>query len=359
MLRLLLALLAIAPAIAAPSVPLEVQRGLALVESRGCVACHSLDGTRRIGPSFLGRFGAEVPLTADDGPRTVRVDAEYVARAVAEPEAEIADGYPPGTMPPTQLAPAELDALVAALRHLNEPDVVAAERREEGTILWLVLGALLFVLGHLGLSQIRDPLIGRLGAGGYEGLYSLVALIGLGVLIYGWGVAPYAPLWAGPVWSRWIPLLVMPLVMVLQVASFTERNPTTPKGDDLLRRQDHGVGYLAITRHPGLASTALWGLAHLPTNGDLTALLGFGSFTVLSVAGIYHIEARRRRQVGEAAWARIAATTSILPFWAILRGRTRLKFHQLGLIPLLGGLGLYVGVLLTHAWLFGASPLPG
>jgi cytochrome c oxidase subunit II len=62
----------------------------------GCVACHSLDGSPGVGPSWLGIYMAERPLA--DG-TTVIGDEAYMRLSILEPDADIVAGYQPGIMP--------------------------------------------------------------------------------------------------------------------------------------------------------------------------------------------------------------------------------------------------------------------
>lgn len=89
-------------------------RGLALVEARGCVACHSLDGRAGIGPSWAAAWGAQRRLA--DG-RVVSVDEDYLRRAMADPAAELVEGFDP-VMLPAAFTEAELADVVALIRSL-------------------------------------------------------------------------------------------------------------------------------------------------------------------------------------------------------------------------------------------------
>ncbi|HZT52898.1 MAG TPA: cytochrome c [Gaiellaceae bacterium] len=112
-----------APATTAPetstTVPLGpalVARGKNLYQSDGCSACHSLNGAPGAGPTFKGLAGSRVSLSSG---QTVTADAAYLARSIADPDAQIVDGYRPGIMPAAiaqyDLAdkPADIRALVA------------------------------------------------------------------------------------------------------------------------------------------------------------------------------------------------------------------------------------------------------
>lgn len=96
----------------------------------------------------------------------------------------------------------------------------------------------------------------------------------------------------------------------------------------------------------------LWSLAHLPPNGDLASLILFASFTLLALGGMWHIDRRRARALGE-TWQTYAATTSVIPFAAALTGRTRLRFTRADLIRLAATALIFVALLHTHHHLFG------
>src|SRR5690349_17314004 len=152
----------------------EVDRGNALLRSRGCVACHSTDGTPRTGPSFRGLWGRSRPVEV--GPagagkvQDVVVDEAYLARALREPDAEIAAGYPRGNMPRFAASDEDVHALAAALRAIDEaPGNVASSGARGGSILPLALAAAAFAALHFLLSAIpvRKRLSGALKQGGF------------------------------------------------------------------------------------------------------------------------------------------------------------------------------------------------
>lgn len=79
-----------------------------------CKTCHTIDGTRLIGPSFKGRWGTQVATTT--GP--VTFDRAYLKESLYEPMTKVADTYPPA-MPPMPMSDELIDALVAYLETLN------------------------------------------------------------------------------------------------------------------------------------------------------------------------------------------------------------------------------------------------
>ncbi len=73
-----------------------VKRGAKLARRSGCATCHSLDGSRRPGPTWKGLYGQKRALT--NGQEVV-ADEAYLRRAILDPDAEIAQGFPKGMMP--------------------------------------------------------------------------------------------------------------------------------------------------------------------------------------------------------------------------------------------------------------------
>jgi cytochrome c oxidase subunit 2 len=83
---------------------------------RGCAGCHSLDGTRRVGPSLKGLWGAARTLA--DG-SSVKADEDYLRESLVKPGAKLVAGFP-NAMPPVALAERDLQALVVYLKSLSE-----------------------------------------------------------------------------------------------------------------------------------------------------------------------------------------------------------------------------------------------
>ena len=86
-----------------------VARGQALALSKGCVACHTIDGSAGVGPTWKGLLGKTERFT--DG-SSAKLDAAALRQDIREPLARIAQGFAP-VMPKSELSDAELDALVA------------------------------------------------------------------------------------------------------------------------------------------------------------------------------------------------------------------------------------------------------
>ncbi len=91
--------------------------GSELYVKRACNTCHSLDGTRNVGPTFQGIWGRQEVMK--DGTQ-ITVDENYVRESILNPQAKIVTGYEP-VMPTYQglLKPREVDALIAFLKGLE------------------------------------------------------------------------------------------------------------------------------------------------------------------------------------------------------------------------------------------------
>lgn len=94
-------------------------RGPMLYKVKGCVACHSTDGTRLVGPSFKGIFGEMATVVTNGQERQVMVDEEYIRRSVRQPDADKVKGFESVPMPPQTLTDEELEEIIAYIKQLH------------------------------------------------------------------------------------------------------------------------------------------------------------------------------------------------------------------------------------------------
>jgi len=78
--------------------PAGVHPGLEILESNGCTGCHSIDGSKLVGPSYKGIYGRKVKVKIGDNLKEVVSDDAYLKKAILSPDAEIVDGYSAGMM---------------------------------------------------------------------------------------------------------------------------------------------------------------------------------------------------------------------------------------------------------------------
>jgi len=151
----------------------------------------------------------------------------------------------------------------------------------------MILGLILF-LGPHAFTMARQPraaLVARFGEGGYKGLYSLVSLLGLVLLAYGYGVYRadgYIVVWNPPVWTRHLSALLLLPVFPLLFSAYAR-------------------GFVkARLKHPMILAVKTWALAHLLANGDLGSILLFGAFLVWAVVAF--VAMRRRPEANPPAF---------------------------------------------------------
>jgi cytochrome c oxidase subunit 2 len=98
-----------------------VTQGQRLAGSLGCLACHSVDGNKGVGPSWQGLYGKTETLADDTG---VKVDEAYLKDSVLHPSAKIVKGYA-AVMPAFAPSDEELNALIAFIKSKANADADA------------------------------------------------------------------------------------------------------------------------------------------------------------------------------------------------------------------------------------------
>jgi len=66
-------------------------QGQQVSTNEGCVACHTVDGSLGIGPSWQGMWGRTETLTSG---KTVVVNEEYFRSSLKDPQRQVVEGYP-------------------------------------------------------------------------------------------------------------------------------------------------------------------------------------------------------------------------------------------------------------------------
>lgn len=92
-------------------------KGRDVANAKGCFACHTGDGTKKIGPTWKGVFGSEEQL---ENGQKVKVDENYIRESIVDPMAKVVKGYPP-SMPPFKglLNDEEINAIIAYIKSLK------------------------------------------------------------------------------------------------------------------------------------------------------------------------------------------------------------------------------------------------
>lgn len=153
----------------------------------------------------------------------------------------------------------------------------------------LIVGLVAFFTIHLIPTnrELRNGLVERFGDGGYKAFFSIASLIGLILIIYGYGKmqdylgSKNPVLWIAPTWISHLALLLMIPAFIALVAAFIPSH----------------IG--AVLKHPMLVAVKIWALAHLLANGDVASLVLFSSF--LSYAVYDRISLKRRGDPGRSS----------------------------------------------------------
>lgn len=219
----------------------------------------------------------------------------------------------------------------------------------------LLLASVLFFGTHLGVSStpLRGSLVSRVGERGYLGIYSLLAAVTLGFMIYAYTHVSHANfIWLPNIAEHAFTKTLMPFAFILLVSGFAAKNPTAVMGDAALEAPLAGI--FKITRHPVQWAILLWALGHLVSNGDMASITFFGTFALLSAFGMAAIDARRRFRE-EPAWQEFYDVTSTIPFMAMARGKNSLTLAELDWVSVGVAIVLFVLVYIFHKDIAGVA----
>jgi uncharacterized membrane protein len=227
------------------------------------------------------------------------------------------------------------------------------------SMIWLIVAAVVFVGSHVLLAgtPLRGKLAIALTESGYLGLFSVIAAVAIVWLVWAYAQASYEELWVSGPWLKTLTWIVMIPAVLFFVLGFATPNPTAVQAERLFADADVVRGVLRITRHPVMWGLGLWGIAHIMANGDLASVIFFGSLVLLALGGAANQQSRKRLLLGQ-SWDRFAAATSYWPFGAIVAGRNKLVWSEIGLWRLLLAIVAYIALVAFHPLVIGISPMP-
>jgi len=110
------------PLAAAPEKSAPGAEGLKIMINQGCNACHTSDGSKLVGPSYLHLFGEKQIVIREGKEVPVTVDEAYIKKAIYEPNAEFVKGYPANLMQSYKdvLKDDDIAKIIEYLKSLNE-----------------------------------------------------------------------------------------------------------------------------------------------------------------------------------------------------------------------------------------------
>lgn len=183
----------------------------------------------------------------------------------------------------------------------------------------LIAGVLLWSAVHLfpGIAgRHKSNVIQKFGAGAYRGGFSILIVISLVCIVFGWRNTTPAIVYSPAPELRILTALLMFIALILFASS---RIPT-----DIKR----------VIRHPQLTGVLIWAIAHLIVNGDSRSWVLFGGIGVWAIVEILVINRNK-------GWVKPE------PAGAIRSG-----------MPVLAGAGAWIVLVLVHPWIAGVPAIP-
>lgn len=176
----------------------------------------------------------------------------------------------------------------------------------------LILGLVVFVGIHLvpSMAGVKSSLKGRFGDNGYRGVFSLVALAGLVLTIYGYATSGWVTVYDPPTWGRTVTFQLVLVAFILFAAANMRGR---------IRK---------ALKHPMLIGLCLWCIGHLLANGDLASVLLFGAFLAYALVDMVLASSQGRIAVFE-----------VKPIHDVM--------------ALVGGFAVYVGFMFLHEHVIG------
>jgi len=142
----------------------------------------------------------------------------------------------------------------------------------------LILGIVIFYGVHAVPSlNLKARLVAKWGEQPYMGAFSLVAALGLGLMIYGKSIAAFTQVWQPIDGAHWLPIVLMWPASILIAWAYLPCNMKIK------------------LRHPMLLGILLFSVSHLVANGDLATILLVGSFGVFAVVNMLVVNRRNNR----------------------------------------------------------------
>jgi len=223
----------------------------------------------------------------------------------------------------------------------------------------LVFATAFFLFTHVGIAgtRLRFVIVERIGDTRYIVFYSIISTIGVVWLFAAYLGAPYVELWGQLYGLRVVVLLAMLLAFAFIIIGLTSRPQTLFGTAALEYRLEDVAGIARVTRHPILIGLLLWSVTHMIVNGDVAALILFGSLTLLTAVGIVSMDTKREKRLGD-DWPPFAAHTSVTPGRAIWQRRNRLVLAEIGWWRALAVALAFLLTLELHGLVIGVSPLP-
>ncbi len=182
---------------------------------------------------------------------------------------------------------------------------------------WLILGLIVLIGIHLvpAAPAVRQQMVEKMGPWPYTAVFSLISLIGLGLIVWGKAMAQIIPLWGPPAWGYYVPPLLMIPAFVLLAGAYLPGNTKR------------------FIRNPMATAVVLWAVGHLFANGDAASLILFGGLGAYSAFSIWSANRRGAQKQAD----------TVHYGWDVL--------------VVVVGLALYAALVMLHPTLFGVPAM--
>jgi uncharacterized membrane protein len=211
----------------------------------------------------------------------------------------------------------------------------------DGDIINLIAANVAFVGTHFAMSHpLRAPLLKALGAGGFQGAYTVVSFATLAWVYFAFVAAPPADL-PGSGDAGWIAATIITLPAMILLAGSFIGNPAlpTPKAEAQARAEPGGV--FKVTRHPMMWAIGLWALSHLVLFWSVRTMVTAFAMGVLALVGARFQDAKKEMLMGD-AWVQWESRTSYWPRWG--------RLLSVGPVPLIAGTAAWLAGSWIHLW---------
>ena len=211
----------------------------------------------------------------------------------------------------------------------------------DGDIITLIAANAAFVGTHFAMSHpLRAPMVKALGAGGFQGAYTVVSFATLAWVYFAFIAAPPADL-PGSGDAGWIAATIITLPAMILLAGSLVGNPAlpTPMAEAQARAEPKGV--MRVTRHPMMWGIGLWALSHIILFWSIRTLVTALAMGILALVGAKLQDAKKEALMGE-SWAEWERRTSYWPRWG--------QLASVGAVPLVAGTVLWLAGSYIHLW---------
>lgn len=211
----------------------------------------------------------------------------------------------------------------------------------ETSLVILAAANIAFVGTHFAMSHpLRGPMVKALGAGGFQGVYTLVSAATLAWVYFAFKAAPPADL-PGSGEAGWIIATLITLPAMILLAGSLVGNPAlpTPQAEAQARAEPKGV--FKVTRHPMMWGIGLWAVSHLVLFWSTRTMITALAMGVLALLGAHFQDGKKRELMGD-SWAQWSAKTR---YWPRLNA-----LLSVGPVPLVAGTALFLVASWLHLW---------